>query len=95
MKKEIQEKIDQRKRQVALHAYMYYELDDPIIEDLTFDKWCEELVALISEHGNTELWPHIGWSASTAFHVPRLLARDYLYNKAGYMHRINKKYITK
>lgn len=47
--KEIQspaEKIQQRRLQMLIHSYIYYELDLQIIDDATWSKWAMELVKL-------------------------------------------------
>lgn len=43
-------KIQQRRYQLLVHAYRYYELDDPIIADATWDRWCKELHELQQSH---------------------------------------------
>lgn len=43
-------KIQQRRLQMLVHAYCYYELDSPRIEDSTWDKRAKELHHLQQEH---------------------------------------------
>lgn len=38
--------IRRRRRQILLHSYLYYELNENLIPDSTFDKWMYELVEL-------------------------------------------------
>lgn len=42
----IAEKIKQRRRQMLVHSYLYYQLGTSIIDDFTFDRWARELVKL-------------------------------------------------
>jgi len=44
--KGITDKINRRRRQILVHSCIYYELNDNIISDKTFDDWCRELVEL-------------------------------------------------
>jgi hypothetical protein len=46
MREEIVELISRRRRQVLVHSFIYYQLNDNIISDFIFDGWCGELVAL-------------------------------------------------
>lgn len=38
--------INRRRRQILVHSYIYYELDDNIIDDATWSKWALELEKL-------------------------------------------------
>lgn len=42
----IKEKIRQRRRQMLVHSYIYYELDDNIVSDAQWAKWAKELEQL-------------------------------------------------
>lgn len=46
----IEEKIKQRRLQMLVHSYIYYELDKNIIDDYTWSKWAVELVQLQKEN---------------------------------------------
>ena len=46
MNQRIIEKIRQRRRQMLVHSYIYYELDDSIISDAQWSKWAVELAEL-------------------------------------------------
>lgn len=35
--------INRRQRQILVHSYIYYELDNNIIDDITWSKWALEL----------------------------------------------------
>lgn len=43
-------KILQRRLQILVHSYIYYELDDNIVSDDTWTKWAMELVKLQKEN---------------------------------------------
>ena len=42
----VRQKIRQRRRQILVHSYIYYELDDSIVSDNQWTKWALELVEL-------------------------------------------------
>lgn len=42
----IQEKIKQRRRQMLVHSYIYYGLNENIIDDSTWSRWAKELQEL-------------------------------------------------
>lgn len=42
----IKEKIKQRRRQMLVHSYIYYELNENIIDDGTWSRWAKELQEL-------------------------------------------------
>ena len=46
----IEEKIKQRRLQMLVHSYIYYELNKNIIDDTKWDKWAMELVKLQKEN---------------------------------------------
>jgi hypothetical protein len=46
MSEDISELILRRRRQFLVHSFLYYVLDESIISDATYDKWCVELVEL-------------------------------------------------
>ena len=43
---EIKELITRRRRQLTVHSFLYYQLNENIIPDYTFDLWSKELVEL-------------------------------------------------
>lgn len=45
-KQQLKERIHQRRRQILVHSYLYYQLDNPIIEDWKFDYFSNDLVDL-------------------------------------------------
>ncbi len=42
----IKEKIKQRRAQMLVHSYIYYQLDDNIVSDHTWQQWADELTEL-------------------------------------------------
>ena len=46
----ITEKIQQRRYQMLVHSYLYYELGENIISDYDFDYWAKELVDLQEQY---------------------------------------------
>ena len=46
----IEEKIKQRRLQMLVHSYIYYELDKNIVDDATWSRWAMELVKLQKEN---------------------------------------------
>ena len=45
-REEIVAKINQRRRQIAVHSVIYYRFNDNIIDDHTYDRWSKELAEL-------------------------------------------------
>lgn len=45
----IKAKIEQRRRQVLVHSYIYYEMDDSVVSDEQWTQWAKELVWLTRE----------------------------------------------
>lgn len=43
-------KINQRQRQILVNSYIYEDLNDSLIDDITWDKWAKELVNLMTEN---------------------------------------------
>ncbi len=35
--------VNRRQRQILVHSFLYYQLNENIIDDFTFDKWSKEL----------------------------------------------------
>jgi hypothetical protein len=46
----VTEKIQQRRYQMLVHSYLYYELGENIISDYQFDYWAKELVDLQEQY---------------------------------------------
>ena len=46
----IQEKIKQRRRQMLVHSYLYYEKNENIVSDSKWSQWAMELVQLQKDY---------------------------------------------
>lgn len=46
----IKEKIKQRRRQMLVHSYIYYELDQNIVSDHQWSEWAKELAQLQKDY---------------------------------------------
>lgn len=42
----LSEKIRQRRTQMLVHSYLYYEMDENVIDDHKWQEWADELVEL-------------------------------------------------
>lgn len=51
-KLKIAEKIQQRRRQILVHSYIYYELDQNIVSDFKWSTWAKELAELQQKYPN-------------------------------------------
>ena len=47
----IKERIRQRRAQMLVHSCLYYELNENIVDDHTWQKWADELEVLQRENG--------------------------------------------
>ncbi len=45
----IKAKIEQRRRQIMVHSYIYYEMDDSVVSDEQWSQWAKELIWLTQE----------------------------------------------
>jgi NAD-dependent DNA ligase len=50
MRQDILELINRRERQILVHSFLYYQLNESIISDHTFDQWSKELVDLREQY---------------------------------------------
>ena len=69
-----EEKIKQRRAQMLIHSYIYYHLDDNIVDDHTWQKWADELTELqageVVEIGFYDK-EFADWDGSTGSHLPK------------------------
>ena len=80
--------IRRRMLQIAVHSYIYYELNENIISDETWSKWAKELVELIKKYPKEfKTIKHHEWfedfDGSTGFQfvklaTPNLITKAYL-----------------
>lgn len=71
----ITERIAQRRRQILVHSYIYYEKNDNIVSDETWARWAKELVELQETYlDEAKTAPYAedfrDFDASTGFHLP-------------------------
>jgi len=54
-----------------MHSYLYYGLDQPTIDDATFDRWAYELVELHKIHHFIGFYDNdfLDWDGSTGCHL--------------------------
>lgn len=45
--------VNQRQRQILVHSFLYYQLNENIISDHTFDRWSKELAEWMRENPET------------------------------------------
>lgn len=89
----IEEKIKQRRLQMLVHSYIYYELDKNIVPDDKWSKWAMELVKLQNDNPiaskNVIYYEQFkNWDGNTgAF----LQYDKWVKNKANYLLRIEGK----
>lgn len=46
----VTEKIQRRRYQMLVHSYLYYQKNETIIDDHTFDRWANDLVELQKDY---------------------------------------------
>ena len=66
------EKIRQRRHQMLVHSYLYYELDTPVITDEKWQQWADELTELQTELKEIDFYDEVfaDWNGSTGMHLP-------------------------
>jgi hypothetical protein len=90
----LQERIKQRRAQMLIHSCIYYEMDDNIVSDHTWQRWAEELQKLQEEHPEhlkIGFYDHHfkDWDSATGAHLPH---RDpWVYRKAQQLLKIARK----
>jgi len=70
------EKIKQRRSQMLVHSYIYYQLNQSVVTDDTWQRWANELVKLQkSRRGPVKInWydeAFADWDGSTGCHLPK------------------------
>lgn len=72
--RKVVEAIARRRRQMLIHCYIYYVMDQNVVDDHTWQKWADQLAKLQRKYGH-----RIGfydktfsdWDGSTGYHLPR------------------------
>lgn len=72
---EIKELIKRRRKQIVVHSFGYYRMNDTLVNDSVFDSWCNELVNLQKEYPDiakqVELHDYFeDFDGSTGFNLP-------------------------
>lgn len=66
--------LKRRRYQVMVHACIYYKLNDNLISDHLYDKWCVELVGLLKKHPGaySDRFDRYfkNWGGESGFHFP-------------------------
>ena len=96
----IAELIQQRRLQILVHSCIYYNMNQNIIADATWDKWARELVNLQADYPDIAkevIWSEAfdGFDGSTGFDLP--LDDDWVVKKAKQLcrlHQVKKKEAT-
>ena len=69
------ELIKRRRLQLAVHSYIYYELNDSIISDHQWQAWAEELKQLQAKYPNhTDMNDEYfkAWDGTTGYHLCKM-----------------------
>ena len=79
--------IKQRRLQVLVHSAVYYEFDETVVSDETFDRWSQELVELLEKYPDaySDEYDYYfrDWDGSSGYHFPH---RDnWVYAKAEWL----------
>lgn len=82
--------INRRERQLLVHSYIYYELNDSIISDSKWSEWGIELVHLRETYPdiyNQSVYPEAfrNFDASTGFDLIGWYTRPEIIDKANYI----------
>lgn len=79
------EKIRQRRMQMIIHSYLYYELDKPVISDDKWQQWADELTALQEQQKEIGFYDEVfaDWNGSTGMHLPK---EEWVVNRALWVH---------
>lgn len=89
-----QELIRRRRAQMLIHSCIYYELNDNIVSDDTWQKWADELEQLQKQEKNHAIGFYdtvfVDWTGATGNHLPH---RDpWVISKAKYILDIHEKF---
>lgn len=71
----IEERIKQRRLQMLVHSYIYYELDKNLVTDFQWATWAKELAQLQTDYPNESakvIYANAfeGWDGSTGAFLP-------------------------
>jgi hypothetical protein len=88
-KTQIKELIKRRRLQMLIHSCLYYELNESILSDDTWQKWADELQKLQEDNPDClviDCWDYEfrDWDGATGAHLPH--RHPWVYNKAKYIY---------
>jgi len=92
IKQTIRQKIRQRRSQMLVHSCLYYEMDESIVDDATWQKWADELTVLQEENPKAcklnfyDKW-FKDWNGASGAFLP--LKDPAVYSKAAYILKIS------
>lgn len=68
----LSEKIKQRRTQMLVHSYLYYVLDDIIIDDHKWQEWADELVELQKQKSDIGFYDKafFDWTGASGAFLP-------------------------
>jgi hypothetical protein len=69
----LSEKIRQRRHQMLVHSYLYYVMDENIVDDDKWQQWANELVELQKQEKVIGFYDEVfaDWDGSTGCHLPQ------------------------
>lgn len=76
---DLKSKIRQRRSQMLIHSYLYYDMDSAIVDDNKWQSWANELRDLqqtltdMDGHCNIDFYDYAfkDWDGSTGYHLPK------------------------
>ena len=68
----LSEKIRQRRTQMLIHSYLYYVMDENVVDDGKWQEWADELVELQKQKKDIGFYDETfaDWSGATGTHLP-------------------------
>lgn len=79
--------IKRRRLQILVHSCLYYGMDESLVPDGTFDRWCRELVELQAAHPGAysdRFDAHfVDWDGVSGYDLP--IRDPWVWNKAAYL----------
>ena len=90
-----QDRIRQRRTQMLIHSYAYYQIGDSIVSDHDWQRWADELVTLQRDHPapigfyDAEF---ADWDGSTGFHLPQ---DEWVREKTTHIRTLNSAIMTR
>lgn len=97
-KEDIQAFIKRRRKQVIAHSCIYYELNESVISDDTWQKWANELAAIqdqFPEYHKVGFYDKefLNWDGTSGAFLP--LKDEWVYNEACWLLALHEEKIEK